>query len=439
MKFKNIFLILALSLAFTACNNSKDMANNDNKVTSDENATKVNEKEEKSTIYASFYPIYNLTKQIAGDKFEVKSFTNLKTESHDWEPSAKDMAEVSKAKLMFINGAGMEEWEDSLKNSSDIELVNTSKDIDLIKASEEDHHDHDEDHDHEDADHDHDEDHDHEDADHDHDEDHDHEDADHDHDEDHDHEDADHDHDEDHDHEDADHDHDEDHDHEDADHDHDEDHDHEDADHDHDEDNDHEDTDHDHDEDHDHEDANEEEHHHHHGEYDPHLWLSPKNAISQAKVIAEKLSEIDPSNKDYYMDNFKKIEDELEALIAEYKDKFDECENKNFLVNHKAFSYLAKDFSLNQIALTSLTSTEETDAKTLKEASLKAKELNIKTIFYEMGSSDKNAKTLADEIGADTKPLNTLELATDENIKKDTTYQELVRENLEAIYQSLVK
>lgn len=347
MKFKNIFLILALSLAFTACNNNKDMANDDKKVTSDENATKVNEKEEKSTIYASFYPIYNLTKQIAGDKFEVKSFTNLKTESHDWEPSAKDMAEVSKALLMFINGAGMEEWEDSLKNSSDIELVNTSKDIDLIKASEEDHHDHDEDHDHEDADH-------------------------------------------------------------------------------------------DHDEDHDHEDANE-EHHHHHGEYDPHLWLSPKNAISQAKVIAEKLSEIDPSNKDYYMDNFKKIEEELKALIAEYKEKFDECENKNFLVNHKAFSYLAKDFSLNQLALTSLTSTEETDAKTLKEASLKAKELNIKTIFYEMGSSDKNAKTLADEIGADTKPLNTLELATDENIKNDTTYQELVRENLEAIYQSLVK
>lgn len=333
MKFKNIFLILALSLAFTACNNSKDMANDDKKVTSDENATNANEKEEKSTIYASFYPIYNLTKQIAGDKFEVKSFTNLKTESHDWEPSAKDMAEVSKAKLMFINGAGMEEWEDSLKNSSDIELVNTSKDIDLIKASEEDHHDHDEDHDHE--------------------------------------------------------------------------------------------------------DANEE--HHHHGEYDPHLWLSPKNAISQANVIAEKLSEIDPSNKDYYMDNFKKIEDELEALIAEYKEKFDECENKNFLVNHKAFSYLAKDFSLNQIALTSLTSTEETDAKTLKDASLKAKELNIKTIFYEMGSSDKNAKTLADEIGADTKPLNTLELATDENIKNDTTYQELVRENLEAIYQSLEK
>lgn len=347
MKFKNIFLILALSLAFTACNNNKDMANDDKKVTSDENATKVNEKEEKSTIYASFYPIYNLTKQIAGDKFEVKSFTNLKTESHDWEPSAKDMAEVSKAQLMFINGAGMEEWEDSLKNSSDIELVNTSKDIDLIKASEEDHHDHDEDHDHEDADH-------------------------------------------------------------------------------------------DHDEDHDHEDANE-EHHHHHGQYDPHLWLSPKNAISQAKVIAEKLSEIDPSNKDYYMDNFKKIEEELKALIAEYKEKFDECENKNFLVNHKAFSYLAKDFSLNQIALTSLTSTEETDAKTLKDASLKAKELNIKTIFYEMGSSDKNAKTLADEIGADTKPLNTLELATDENIKNDTTYQELVRENLEAIYQSLEK
>ncbi len=150
------------------------------------------------------------------------------------------------------------------------------------------------------------------------------------------------------------------------------------------------------------------------------LWFATKDTISKK-----------------YDHTFKDIFQEI--FDAEYKEKFDGCENKNFLVNHKAFSYLAKDFSLNQIALTSLTSTEETDAKTLKEASLKAKELNIKTIFYEMGSSDKNAKTLADEIGADTKPLNTLELATDENIKNDTTYQELVRENLEAIYQSLVK
>ena len=139
------------------------------------------------------------------------------------------------------------------------------------------------------------------------------------------------------------------------------------------------------------------------------------------------------------MDNYQKIEDELNSMIDEYSQKFEEASNKNFLVNHKAFSYIARDFNLNQIALTSLTSTDDTDAKTLKEAAEKAKELNINTIFYEMGGSDKSAKTLADEIGAEIKPLNTLELATDEDLDNNKTYQELIRYNLEEIYKSLEK
>lgn len=365
MKYKNLALVLALGLTLGACGQKEDdkakAPSNEPKTEEsiDEPAKKENKddsastdnKAEETVVYTSFYPIYNLTKQIAGDKMEVKSFTNLKAESHGWEPSAKDIKELSSSKLMFINGAGMEEWESSLEDSTDIELVDTSEGLDLIKANHEDH-----DHDHEEAD--------------------------------------------------------EDHEHEEA-------HDHEEA-----------------DEDHEHEDH---DHEHNHGEFDPHTWLSPKNGLAQAKVIAEKLGQVDPANKDYYMDNYKKIEDELNAMIDEYSKKFEETSNKNFLVNHKAFSYIARDFNLNQIALTSLTSTDDTDAKTLKEAAEKAKELNINTIFYEMGGSDKNAKTLADEIGAQTKPLNTLELATDEDLDNNKTYQELIKYNLEEIYKSLEK
>lgn len=388
MKYKNLALVLALGLSLSACgqkadNGDKTPANEPKTEESLDEPTKEENKDESASsdskaeetvVYTSFYPIYNLTKQIAGDKMEVKSFTNLKDESHGWEPSAKDIAELSNSKLMFINGAGMEEWEDSLEDSTDIELVDTSEGLDLIKANHEDH-----DHEHEDADHDHDHEHEDEHADHEHEE------------------------------ENADHEHEEEHaDHEDGE---------EDADHEH--------------EEHDHE--------HNHGEFDPHTWLSPKNGLAQAKVIADKLSQVDPANKDYYMDNYKKIEDELNSMIDEYSKKFEEASNKNFLVNHKAFSYIARDFNLNQIALTSLTSTDDTDAKTLKEAAEKAKELNINTVFYEMAGSDKSAKTLADEIGAETKPLNTLELATDEDLDNNKTYQELIRYNLEEIYKSLEK
>ena len=374
MKKKNIFIGLALSLAVTGCGKEALENTNNNvkeEVKQEENEevkeAKTEKKDESKVIYASFYPIYNLTKQIAGDKFEVKSFNSLTTESHDFEPSAKEIAELSESQLIFMNGAGMEEWKDDVEETIDISMVDTSESLDLIKA--------DHDHDHEDVEA----------------HDHDHEDA-----EDHDH---------DHDHEDA-----EDHDH-----------DHEDAE--------------DHDHDHDHEEG--EHHHHHHGEFDPHTWLSPVNAKAQAKVIADKLAEIDPANKEYYEANYEKISKEFDKIIDEYKEKFAKVENNKFIVPHEAFGYVARDFNLEQIPLASLTSTADPDAKVMKEVTDLAKANKIKTVFFEKGGSDKAAKTIAEEIGAETAPLSTMEFASEEEIEKEVTIQEIIKENLENIYKSL--
>ena len=47
---------------------------------------------------------------------------------------------------------------------------------------------------------------------------------------------------------------------------------------------------------------NEEEHHHHEA-YDEHIWTSPKNAILIVNTITKALSELDPTNADYYKEN----------------------------------------------------------------------------------------------------------------------------------------
>ena len=350
MKKKNLFIGLALSLAVTGC--GKEALENTNtnvkeEVKQEENEevkeAKTEKKDESKVIYASFYPIYNLTKQIAGDKFDVKAFNSLTTESHDFEPSAKEIAELSESQLIFMNGAGMEDWKDDVNETIDISMVDTSESLNLIKA----------DHDHEDA----------------------------------------------------------------------EDHDHEDA------------EDHDHDHDHDHEEG--EHHHHHHGEFDPHTWLSPVNAKAQAKVIADKLSEIDPANKDYYQKNYEKIAKEFDEIINEYKEKFAKVESNKFIVPHEAFGYVARDFNLEQIPLASLTSTADPDAKVMKEVTDLAKADKIRTVFYEKGGSDKAAKTIAGEIGADTAALSTMEFASQDEIDKEVTIQEIIKENLENIYKSL--
>ena len=332
MKKKNIFMILALSLAVTACGNeAKD--NSAKTEVKEEVSTEAKENQETKTIYASFYPIYNLTKQIAGDKFDVKAFNSLTTESHDFEPSAKEIAELSKSSLIFMNGAGMEDWKDSVEESVDTEMVDTSAGLDLIKADEDEDHDHDHDHEDEEGEHDH--------------------------------------------------------------------------------------------------------HHHHHGEFDPHTWLSPKNAKTQAKVIADKLSEVDPDNKEYYQANYEKIAAELDSIIEEYTEKFAKVENKKFIVPHEAFGYVARDFGLEQIPLASLTSTADPDAKVMKEVTDLAKLEQIKTVFFEKGGSDKAAKTIAEEIGAETAPLSTMEFASQEELDKEVTIQEIIKENLENIYKSL--
>ena len=342
MKKKNIFIALALALAVTACGN-EEAKTNKTEIT-EVNKKDIKEETGEEVIYASFYPTYNLTKQIAGDKFEVRSFNSLTTESHGFEPSAKEIAELGQASLIFMNGAGMEEWKDDVSGNVEIDMVDTSKGLDLIKAGKDKGvggrmHDHDK-------------------------------------------------------------------------------------------------EGHRHDEDsnmHDHG----EEGHHHHGEYDPHTWLSPVNAKAQAKVICDKLSEIDPANKEYYEANYEKIASDLDELIEEYTAKFNEVDNKKFIVPHEAFGYVARDFGLEQIPLASLTSTDDPDAKVLKEMIDLARAEQINTVFFEKGGSDKAAKTIADEIGADTKPLDTMEFASQEDLNKGLTLQELIKVNLENIYKSL--
>lgn len=353
MKRKLLSILLVLSVFISGC--AKNDTNNEKNLSSNDLSQTEKNNEGKDTIYASFYPIYNLTKQIAGDKFNVESFTNLNTEVHDFEPSAKEMAKLSDAKLLILNGAGLESWADDVKKSVDIDMLDSSKGVDLIKTDQ-DHHEEDGDH-HEDMDKHHEEMESH----------------------------------------------------------------HEDMDSHH---------EHMHDEDEDH-------HHHHHGLYDPHIWLAPKNVIVQAQNITDKLVEMDPDNKSYYEKNNEKIKKELEEIDNKYQDLLAKKKNRKFIVDHEAFSYLARDYKLDQIALTSITSTSETDANTMKKAIDYVRDNDIRAIFYEKGGSDKNVKTLADELSLDVKDINTIEYASDEDLKEGKTLQELLRENLETIESSL--
>ncbi len=67
-------------------------------------------KEKQLKIVATFYPMYDFTKNIVGDVGEVSLLIPAGTEPHDYEPSAKDMAKITEADAFVYHNENMETW-----------------------------------------------------------------------------------------------------------------------------------------------------------------------------------------------------------------------------------------------------------------------------------------------------------------------------------------
>ena len=70
-----------------------------------------------NTIYTTFFPIYDLTKKIVGEKYEVKCLTPYGQEPHDYEPTAKEIVGMNSSPAILLNGLGLDQWSDSLPDS----------------------------------------------------------------------------------------------------------------------------------------------------------------------------------------------------------------------------------------------------------------------------------------------------------------------------------
>ncbi len=91
------------------------------------NATNLIEKAEghsKIVAIASFYPLYEFTKELGGDKVDVSLLVPKGVEPHDWEPTIQDIQRIEQADLIIINGNGFENWVDKI-DSSKITIINS--------------------------------------------------------------------------------------------------------------------------------------------------------------------------------------------------------------------------------------------------------------------------------------------------------------------------
>ncbi len=200
--------------------------------------------------------------------------------------------------------------------------------------------------------------------------------------------------------------------------------------------------DHDHaEEDHEHADeAHAEEepgHDHDHGGLDPHVWLAPALAIQEVRTIEAALSAASPENAGAFQTNADSYVAKLEQLDQDFKDGLAGTKRTDFITQHAAFGYLAKEYGLTQVPIAGLSPEQEPSAAQMAEIVEFAKAHDVKTIFFETLVSSSVADTIAQEIGAKAAVLNPIEGLTDKDLSNKLDYVGIMRQNLEALKSAL--
>lgn len=132
LRYITVILLICTIALLSACVQTNDDGKIDN---------------EKLTVMATFYTLYDFTNQIAQDKAEVQLLIPAQVTPHDWEPAPKDIKAIQDADLFVYSSEYFETWihtiEKNLKNA-DTKVVRTSEGISLLKdnRSDDDGHDH---------------------------------------------------------------------------------------------------------------------------------------------------------------------------------------------------------------------------------------------------------------------------------------------------------
>ena len=142
------------------------------------------------------------------------------------------------------------------------------------------------------------------------------------------------------------------------------------------------------------------EHEHHEQEHeglDPHIWMSPLNAVTMVSNICDGLVQVDPANRAYYQENRDAYIHELEQLDRDIREGLSGMTSRAFMVCHPAFGYFARDYDLAMIAIEE--EGKEPTPSGLARLIEQAKEHEIEVIFTSPQFNPESAQVIAQEIG----------------------------------------
>ena len=166
---------------------------------------------------------------------------------------------------------------------------------------------------------------------------------------------------------------------------------------------------------------------------DPHIWLSPRNAIAQTITIRDALIRSDPANGGSYMKNAAVYISRLENLDRDIREQISTFRTKEFIAFHSAFLYFTRDYGLKQAAVIRESPAKQPSPGHIANVIDIIKRSGATAIFTEPQFSDKLVSAIANDLELQVYSLDTLETG---ELHPDW-YENMMRQNLEVLKKAL--
>ncbi len=134
----------------------------------------------------------------------------------------------------------------------------------------------------------------------------------------------------------------------------------------------------------------------------PHAWMSTSNALIYIENIKNALVKYDPQHAEIYIKNAENYANKIKQLDQPLREKLSKIpDSQRWLVTSEgAFSYLAKDYGLQEAYLWPINAEEQGTPQQVLQVIETVRKNNIPVVFSESTISDKPAKQVAKETGA---------------------------------------
>jgi manganese/iron transport system substrate-binding protein len=138
------------------------------------------------------------------------------------------------------------------------------------------------------------------------------------------------------------------------------------------------------------------------GKPNPHAWMSPQNALVYVENLRRAFASILPARAEAFAANAAAYGERLRALDVELRARLASipAEHRVLVTSEAAFSYLARDYGLEELSLWPINADQEGTPQQVRRVIDTVRARRIPVVFSESTISDRAMKQVVQETGA---------------------------------------